>query len=181
MMKNLYLLLLLNIGECLFRRNNSRLKKKKKSSGRELDKGSFFGRCKTFKKTCSALIIHIVGAFSTTKQQYFMCCAVPCFSKMATACAKPSKQSRAKLDSFVTALNKKGIKLLALDFDKTLIDIHSGGMWNDGADKLASHVRPCMRDLLEAASNKGLFVAIVTYHRQGWLIKEVLHKVLPKK
>lgn len=115
-----------------------------------------------------------------------MCCVFPC-TKTKTrqmACAgsnKPSKQVRAKVDSFVTALTKKGIKLLALDFDKTFIDIHSGGMWDEGVDTLASHVRPCMRDLLEAASHKGLFVAIVTYHRQGWLIKEVLHKVLPKK
>ncbi|BFZ18952.1 hypothetical protein BsWGS_21991 [Bradybaena similaris] len=100
---------------------------------------------------------------------------------MATGFAKPSKQMRAKVDSFVVALHKKGIKLLAVDFDKTIIDIHSGGMWDEGVDKLALHVRPCMKDLMETASNKGLFVAIVTYHRQSWLIKEVLQKVLPKK
>lgn len=111
-----------------------------------------------------------------------MCCVNPCFKlTMATGFAKPSKQMRAKVDSFVVALHKKGIKLLAVDFDKTIIDIHSGGMWDEGVDKLALHVRPCMRDLMETASNKGLFVAIVTYHRQSWLIKEVLQKVLPKK
>ncbi|XP_005094953.1 uncharacterized protein LOC101848650 [Aplysia californica] len=111
-----------------------------------------------------------------------MCCVCLCVSRnMATAFAKPSKQVRAKLDSFVVALNKKGIKLLALDFDKTLIDIHSGGMWEESTDKLVPHVRPCMKDLLETASHKGLYVAIVTYHTQGWLIKELLHKVLPKK
>ncbi|CAL1527901.1 unnamed protein product [Lymnaea stagnalis] len=110
---------------------------------------------------------------------YICCCKR---SKMAcSGNHKPSKQARAKLDSFVVALTKKGIKLLALDFDKTIIDIHSGGMWNEGVDKLASHVRPCMRDLMEVASHKGLFVAIVTFHRQEWIIKEVLLKVLPKK
>lgn len=110
---------------------------------------------------------------------YICCCKR---SKMAcSGNHKPSKQARAKLDSFVVALTKKGIKLLALDFDKTIIDIHSGGMWNEGLDKLVSHVRPCMKDLMDAASHKGLFVAIVTFHRQEWIIKEVLLKVLPKK
>ncbi|GFO09961.1 hypothetical protein PoB_003646600 [Plakobranchus ocellatus] len=100
---------------------------------------------------------------------------------MASGSTKPSKQMRGKVDSFAAALTKKGIKLLAVDFDKTLIDIHSRGIWDEGVDKLAAHVRPCMRDLLEAAVRKGVFVAIVTFHRQGWLIKEVLHKTLPKK
>ncbi|RUS83229.1 hypothetical protein EGW08_008993 [Elysia chlorotica] len=63
----------------------------------------------------------------------------------------PTKQQRGKVDSFAASLTKKGIKLLAMDFDKTLIDIHSRGVWDDGVDKLACHVQPCMRDLLEAA------------------------------
>nr|KAI8738281.1 hypothetical protein BgiMline_025184 [Biomphalaria glabrata] len=111
-----------------------------------------------------------------------MCCvSLRCRRKMACSGSKPSKQVKARLDSFVLALTKKGIKLLAMDFDKTLIDIHSGGTWTESVDKLVPHVRPCMRDLLEGAVNKGIFVAIVTYHRQGWLIKDLLHKVLPKK
>ncbi|GFR64056.1 hypothetical protein ElyMa_000170500 [Elysia marginata] len=93
---------------------------------------------------------------------------------------KPTKQQRGKVDSFASALTKKGIRLLAVDFDKTLIDIHSRGMWDEGVNKLAAHVRPCMRDLLEDAHHKGVFVAIVTYHRQDWLLKDVLGKVLPK-
>ncbi|KAK3803221.1 hypothetical protein RRG08_013804 [Elysia crispata] len=100
---------------------------------------------------------------------------------MASGTTKPSKHQRGKVDSFAGALTKKGIKLLAVDFDKTLIDIHSRGVWDDGLSKLASHVRPCMRDMLEAAIHKGVFVAIVTYHRQDWLIKELLQKILPKK
>ena len=94
---------------------------------------------------------------------------------------KTSKEDRAQIESFVFALNKKGIKLLALDFDQTLIDIHSGGVWNESVEELVQHVRPCMKDLLEIASNKGLFVAIVTYHRQDWLIKDLLTKVISKK
>ena len=100
---------------------------------------------------------------------------------MASGATKPTKQQRGKVDSFAASLNKKGIRLLAVDFDKTLIDIHTRGQWDEGVNKLAAHVRPCMRDLLEAAIQKGVFVAMVTYHRQGWLIQEVLQKVLPKK
>lgn len=85
------------------------------------------------------------------------------------------------LESFVSTLTKKGIKLLAVDFDKTLVDIHTGGSWKEGTDKLTVHVRPCMRDLVEHAHRKGIHVCIVTFSRQAWMIRELLQKVLPKK
>ena len=102
-------------------------------------------------------------------------------ASMTSSIRKPNKEDKAKLESFVVALNKKGVKLVALDFDKTFIDIHSGGIWNEPVDLLIPHVRLCMRDLLEIASNKGHYVSIVTFHRQAWLIKDLLQKVLPKK
>ena len=88
---------------------------------------------------------------------------------------------RQKVYAFVAALITKGIKVLALDFDLTLISIHSGGVWREAADKLAEHVRPCMADLIEIAVNRGLNVCVVTYHRQSWLIRDMLKIVVPKK
>ena len=58
---------------------------------------------------------------------------------------KASKEDKTKIDSFVSALKKKGITLVALDFDQTIIDIHSGGTWHESVDKLVPHVRPCFR------------------------------------
>merc|ERR1711860_132462 len=94
---------------------------------------------------------------------------------------KASKEDKTKIDSFVGALKKKGITLVALDFDQTIIDIHSGGTWRESVDKLVPHVRPCFRDLMEASVKSDLYTAIVTYHRQDWLIKDLLHKIMPKK
>ena len=75
----------------------------------------------------------------------------------------------------------KGVKLLALDFDLTFIDIHTHGEWHESLDTLARHVRPCMRDLLQHAQHKGLYVCIVTFHPLSWLIRDLLQKIYPRK
>ena len=80
----------------------------------------------------------------------------------------------------VHILYQKGIRLLALDFDKTLISIHTSGYWKGAAAKLAEHVRPCFQMLIKAALEYKLPVCIVTYSMQPDVIKDVLHLVLPK-
>ncbi|XP_014661608.1 PREDICTED: uncharacterized protein LOC106804785 [Priapulus caudatus] len=80
----------------------------------------------------------------------------------------------------VSALISRGIKVIALDFDKTLITLHTGGAWRQGHARLAEFVRPCFRWLLPAALDGGLHVCIVTYSMQLTLIYEVLKAALPK-
>ena len=81
--------------------------------------------------------------------------------------------------SVISTLREKGIKLLALDFDKTIIDIHTGGAWRGPSTKLFDHVRPCMKALLEAALvHQGLEVCIVTYSTQPGMIEDVLRGTL---
>lgn len=82
--------------------------------------------------------------------------------------------------SLVHLCRKKGIQLLACDFDSTLISIHTGGMWGDGAKKLSEFFRPCFKQLLSAALSDDMNVAVVTYSSQPWLIKEVLKITLNK-
>ncbi|XP_067669924.1 uncharacterized protein [Haliotis asinina] len=91
------------------------------------------------------------------------------------------KSDKQKVEAFVKALTLKGIQVLAVDFDQTLLSIHSGGQWRDGVESLAQHVRPCMRDLLQHAIQRGLFVCIVTFFKQAWLIRELLQHVFPKR
>lgn len=79
-----------------------------------------------------------------------------------------------KVKGIVSAMHKNGIRLLAMDFDQTLISTHSGGRWKDSMEKLVKEVRPCMRDLIHASLDKGIYVAIVTYSAQSWLIKDLL-------
>lgn len=89
--------------------------------------------------------------------------------------------NKSKVERLVQTIRSKGIKLLALDFDLTFIDIHTHGTWEDTVDALAQHVRPCMRDLLQHAQQKGVFVCIVTFHPMAWLIRDLLRKIYPKK
>ncbi|KAL4224124.1 hypothetical protein ACF0H5_017577 [Mactra antiquata] len=77
----------------------------------------------------------------------------------------------------VTTLQKRGIQLVAVDFDQTLITFHSGGVWKDSVDKLVSKVRPCIRDLMQTCLDRHLNVCIVTYFMQPWVIKELLQKL----
>ena len=60
-------------------------------------------------------------------------------------------------------LKKQNINLLALDFDLTIIDRHTGGRWKGTAKELAEHVRPELPCLLNSAFNRQIDAAIVTF------------------
>ena len=81
----------------------------------------------------------------------------------------------------VTLLMDKGIKLLALDFDKTIISIHTGGLWRSSTEKLTEYIRPCFKNLIKAALDHKLQTCIVTYSMQPDVIKEFLKLVFPKR
>ncbi|XP_006818671.1 uncharacterized protein LOC102809093 [Saccoglossus kowalevskii] len=76
---------------------------------------------------------------------------------------------------------RKGIKVLAFDFDETILTIHTGGYWCEGGDRLAKHVRPSMIKLIAEAQECGLHVCVVTFSSQDSLIREVLEQTLPRK
>lgn len=90
------------------------------------------------------------------------------------------EKARNKISTFVALLEKKGIHIVAVDFDETLISIHSGGFWKDSAEKLSQHVRPCIRDLMEEALHRNINVCIVTYFTQPWIIREMLKLVFKR-
>lgn len=79
-----------------------------------------------------------------------------------------------------TNLQKKGIQLVAVDFDQTLITFHSGGVWKDNIEKLVAKVRPCMRDLIQTCLDRDIKVCIVTYFTQPWVIRELLQKLFKR-
>ncbi len=81
----------------------------------------------------------------------------------------------------VDLLIAKGIKVLALDFDKTIVDVHTAGYWRQGTLKLAEHVRPCFEALIRAALPTELHLCIVTYSMQPNLIRDVLRVVMPRR
>jgi len=83
-------------------------------------------------------------------------------------------------EHLVSNLQKKGIRLVAIDFDQTLITFHSGGVWKDSVDKLVPNVRPCIRDLIQVCLDRDVSVCIVTYFMQPWIIKELLQKLFKR-
>ena len=81
----------------------------------------------------------------------------------------------------IELLITKGIKVLALDFDKTIVDVHTAGFWRQGTLKLAEHVRPCFEALIRAALPTELHLCVVTYSMQPNLIRDVLRTVMPRR
>ena len=80
----------------------------------------------------------------------------------------------------VSTLVDKGIKVLALDFDKTIVSVHTAGFWTQPTSKLVEHVRPCFKALIQAGLDTRLHLCIVTYSMQPALIRDVIRMALPR-
>ncbi len=79
------------------------------------------------------------------------------------------------IPQIVQLLRSLNLRLIAFDFDYTIVSIHTGGQWLDSPSKLAEFVRPCFRDLIPALLQCNDFhVCVVTYSPQEKLIKDVL-------
>lgn len=78
----------------------------------------------------------------------------------------------------VVAIVGAGIRMLALDFDETLISVHTGSDWTESAEKLANYFRSVFRLLILQSLDAGVHVAIVTRSNQTGLIRNVLDIVL---
>jgi hypothetical protein len=82
------------------------------------------------------------------------------------------------IEKAIQKLKEVGVNLLAIDFDQTLIDIHTGGRFPGTLDELKDHVRPEFRQLLTACMESNIQVAIVTFSQQPLLIKGVLETMV---
>ena len=82
-----------------------------------------------------------------------------------------------RCEAAVKQLKKQNINLLALDFDLTIIDRHTGGRWKGTAEELAEHVRPEIQCLLNSAFNRQIDAAIVTFSEQIGLISNVTQQI----
>ncbi len=79
-----------------------------------------------------------------------------------------------KVLEFLDYLTKKDIKVLTIDFDQTLVSVHTGGQWKSSYQHLSHAVRKFFVELITKALLKEFHVAIVTFSFQVKLIKEVL-------
>lgn len=78
----------------------------------------------------------------------------------------------------VARLKEVNVNFLAVDFDQTLVDVHTGGVWKGTTAELSDHVREEFRDLFHEALDQGIRIAIVTFSSQRDLIREVLQSFL---
>jgi hypothetical protein len=75
-------------------------------------------------------------------------------------------------------LKELHVNFLALDFDHTILDIHTGGRWNGTQEELFPHVRPVFFQLVQAARGANIEVAIVTFTSQVHFVRGVLNWIL---
>jgi hypothetical protein len=66
-----------------------------------------------------------------------------------------------------------------LDFDLTIVDIHTGGAWQSTPHALVPHIRPQMKCLIETALQKGLHPAVASFSIQEQLIQETIKEGIP--
>lgn len=89
-----------------------------------------------------------------------------------------ASRSRSIVDDVIVHLKELNINLLAVDFDQTMIDIHTYGRWSGPASELLEHVRPQFHQLLNACMNNDIRVAIVTFSQQPKMITQILENVV---
>ena len=70
------------------------------------------------------------------------------------------------------------VRLVALDFDFTIVNVHTGGNWKKSAVDLTQHVRPDFVAFIKGCLHRGLFVSVATFSTQKTLIGEVLNHAL---
>jgi hypothetical protein len=70
-----------------------------------------------------------------------------------------------------------GINFLALDFDQTILNIHTGGNWKGSLEELFPHIRDVYAQLIKAALTNGMEVAIVTFTCQTKFVRGVLDHI----
>mmetsp|Transcript_38092 Transcript_38092/g.77527 ORF Transcript_38092/g.77527 Transcript_38092/m.77527 type:complete len:242 (-) Transcript_38092:1048-1773(-) len=84
---------------------------------------------------------------------------------------------------FTTTTNKNNtvkINFIAIDFDQTIINIHTGGKWTGNGTDLAQHVRPIFKHFINAASAADMKLAVVTFSPQVGYVSEVMKMHFPR-
>ena len=84
-----------------------------------------------------------------------------------------------RADSFVDRRKCGEIRLVAIDFDLTLLRVHTSGRWMKCAEQLVSYIRPVFRQLIPALLRENIICAIVSFSPQVDLIRRVVKLAFP--
>jgi len=85
----------------------------------------------------------------------------------------------------VKSLGNNGVRLVCIDFDDTLLSIHTNGRWDGDPIELSNYIRPVFVKLIRSCVKKNIHVAIVTFSPQEQTIriclehyfKDILHHI----
>ena len=69
-----------------------------------------------------------------------------------------------KAELIVRSLKQRGVNFLAIDFDLTMVNCHTGGRWQGSTADLASKVRPIFRSLIPLAIQQRNFFLLQVLH-----------------
>jgi hypothetical protein len=88
-------------------------------------------------------------------------------------------EQRAKARDIVLGIQRKNIKLLAIDFDNTFLSIHTNGYYQGTVDALLEHIRTTflylIQEILDSPGfGQTLHVCIVSFSSQEQLIRKLL-------
>jgi hypothetical protein len=88
-------------------------------------------------------------------------------------------EQRAKARDIVLGIQRKNIKLIAIDFDNTFLSIHTNGYYQGTVDSLLEHIRTTFLYLIQeildsSAFGQTLHVCIVSFSSQEQLIRKLL-------
>ncbi len=78
-------------------------------------------------------------------------------------------------DELYSALQESELRLIAIDFDRTLVRVHTSGCYEGPIEALVQQARPEFIHLIEVALAAGTSVAIVTFSPQAAMIRALLH------
>ena len=81
----------------------------------------------------------------------------------------------------IEACLERQIRVLAFDFDLTILDIHTQGQWQGPADELLDHIQPWAKCLMRAVlEHSQVILAVATFSSQPAMIRNLLRKLYPK-
>lgn len=77
--------------------------------------------------------------------------------------------------------NLDNIDMVCIDFDKTLISIHTGGRWYNDIEKLKKYVRVEFIKYINNVLSMNKKISIVTFSNQVNLIDKLMKDIFPNK
>lgn len=100
------------------------------------------------------------------------------YHSMNSTTSTQSTSSSGALEAILIRFKELGINFLAIDFDLTILDVHTGGRWMGTAQELEAHVRPEFVQLMQACLLNDIHVAICTFSPQITNVQHVLEQMV---